>query len=268
MGVVGARQQPENRIGWLPIIPGVPRLLDCDTGAYLALDSRLAGSLPLDPVVAAASTTAVRVAFALRPLPILLFPEGRLPSARWCGTLWTYLLLAGWLSARPWPPARWPWSDTRSRWTVPATSWPSTSRAAGSPFSARLTWLSSASALLLACLGGPDGHQPAPCGCGPPAVADVALGRRIRNHHLPPLPGGLLGPLPRFGLARHRRVGGAGPAHRGAGSASDPHGGRDRQIPPLRRGPGCWPGQSSNRWSLARSPGGGSDLAARCSAGL
>lgn len=96
VGVVVARQQPENRIGWLLIVAGAFLILASDVSAYLVLDYRVTGGgLPLGPVVVVWTAIDAVVPFLLFPLVILLFPDGRLPSPSWRWTLQAYLVLAG-----------------------------------------------------------------------------------------------------------------------------------------------------------------------------
>lgn len=96
VGVVVARQQPENRIGWLLIVAGSFLILASDVSAYLVLDYRIAGGgLPLGPVVVVSTAVDAVVPFLLFPIVILLFPDGRLPSPSWRWTLQAYLVLAG-----------------------------------------------------------------------------------------------------------------------------------------------------------------------------
>jgi len=96
VGVVVARQQPKNRIGWLLIVAGGLVILSSDVSAYVVLDYRVAGGgLPLGPLAVASTAVDAVGAFLLFPLVILLFPDGRLPSPSWRWTLRVYLLLAG-----------------------------------------------------------------------------------------------------------------------------------------------------------------------------
>jgi hypothetical protein len=90
VGVLVARRQPGNAIGWLMISPAVCALLGFDAGLYAVLDYRLGYSLPLGPV-ALLLYQAWLPTYVLFPLVILLFPDGRLPSPRWRWVLWSYL---------------------------------------------------------------------------------------------------------------------------------------------------------------------------------
>jgi hypothetical protein len=93
IGTLIARRQPHNPMGWLLI--GVALAIELGTLApsYAYLDyGRHGGSLPLGGLAVLLSGVWI-FAFALLPLPILLFPNGRL-TRRWRWPLRVYLLLA------------------------------------------------------------------------------------------------------------------------------------------------------------------------------
>jgi hypothetical protein len=90
--LVGKR--PANSIGWLLLAIGLGTLLSFDASMYALLHYRLGHrSLPLGPV-AVFLAPGWLVLVLLLPLPVALFPEGRLPSGRWRATLWAYLALS------------------------------------------------------------------------------------------------------------------------------------------------------------------------------
>jgi len=93
VGAIVARRQPRNPLGWL--LAGVVMLflLSNDGSLYALLDYRLGHRLPLGPV-AVLLDVSWEPAFMLLPLAILLFPDGRLPSARWRRVLAAYLAVS------------------------------------------------------------------------------------------------------------------------------------------------------------------------------
>jgi hypothetical protein len=82
VGVIVARRQPRNPMGWLLAGVAVLALLSNAASLYALLDYRLGHRLPFGPV-ALLLDVCWEPAFMLLPLAILLFPDGRLPSARW-----------------------------------------------------------------------------------------------------------------------------------------------------------------------------------------
>ena len=90
VGVLVARRQPGNVIGWLMISTAVWALLGADAGFYAVFDYRLGHGWPFGPV-ALLLNQAWLPTIASLPLVILLFPDGRLPSPRWRWVLWSYL---------------------------------------------------------------------------------------------------------------------------------------------------------------------------------
>jgi len=99
VGVVVARRQPRNPIGWILIIFILLFLLRPDAGYYAALAYNPGHrGLPLASVAVLLGALWVP-AFALFPLVILLFPDGRLASRRWRWALWAYAGLFAWVMA-------------------------------------------------------------------------------------------------------------------------------------------------------------------------
>lgn len=90
IGVLVARRQPGNVIGWLMIIPALSYLLGTDAGLYAVICYRLGHVLPFGPVTLLLYQAWLPLV-ALFPLVILLFPDGRLPSPRWRWALWPYI---------------------------------------------------------------------------------------------------------------------------------------------------------------------------------
>jgi len=94
VGLVVARNQPGNAIGWLLLGTSLWLLLIVDAGSYATFVYRHGHEgLPLIAPVALMLSqlfTSVLITF---PLMILLFPDGRLPSPRWRWATWIYLAL-------------------------------------------------------------------------------------------------------------------------------------------------------------------------------
>ena len=98
-GVVVARRQPGNPIGWILIGLGVYAGFDTDAGRYAVFDYHFhRGALPFGPAAALVASALWTGEFLVLPLVILLFPDGRLPR-RWRMVLWAYLADAALLAA-------------------------------------------------------------------------------------------------------------------------------------------------------------------------
>jgi hypothetical protein len=93
VGLVVARRQPRNPIGWIFQIMSAVFALGLTAGAYAVLAYRLGHHLPLAPVASllALYWAAVIAAF---PASIMLFPDGRLPSPRWRWVMGAYFVVA------------------------------------------------------------------------------------------------------------------------------------------------------------------------------
>jgi hypothetical protein len=90
VGVVVARHQPRNPVGWILIFLVLLLLIPLDAGYYAVLRYRLGyHGLPLGPVAVAAASL-LTLAPTLFALVILLFPDGRVTSRRWRWVLWGY----------------------------------------------------------------------------------------------------------------------------------------------------------------------------------
>jgi hypothetical protein len=94
VGLVVARHQPGNAIGWLLLGAAgwIPLTVAASGYATLVYDYGYRGIPGLGPVAVVLSGlfTFVIVVF---PLVTLVFPDGRLPSPRWRRVLWAYLAL-------------------------------------------------------------------------------------------------------------------------------------------------------------------------------
>jgi hypothetical protein len=94
LGYVLARRQPRNPIGWIMLVFGLLVVMSNAAAMYSLLAYHVDGhDLPLSRLaVVLAPDWALPQVFL--PLPILLFPDGRVRSRRWRWTLWVYLALA------------------------------------------------------------------------------------------------------------------------------------------------------------------------------
>ena len=89
VGILVARRQPRNPLGWLFLVIAVCLFLGTDGGDYAFLSYRLGHHLPFG-VVAVLLGLAWGPGIAAFPAVVLLFPDGRLPSALWRWALWAY----------------------------------------------------------------------------------------------------------------------------------------------------------------------------------
>ena len=93
VGVVVARRQPRNPLGWLLLAISACLVLSTDGPLYALLDYRFHhGRLPFGPVAVLLNGFWGSGLFLLG-LVILLFPDGRLRSARWRWALRAYIVL-------------------------------------------------------------------------------------------------------------------------------------------------------------------------------
>jgi hypothetical protein len=96
VGLLVARHQPANPIGWLLTGESVWLLLSILSSFYADRVYRL-GHLGLPVIAPAALVLSQFFSFALIgfPLVVLLFPDGRLPSRRWRWVAGAYLVITG-----------------------------------------------------------------------------------------------------------------------------------------------------------------------------
>jgi hypothetical protein len=93
VGVIVARRQPRNAIGWALIALALGMMLSVVAGNYAVIAFRQGHpGLPLARLASVLTQSWVTLILLL-PLPIVLFPDGRLPSRRWRPTLWVYGVL-------------------------------------------------------------------------------------------------------------------------------------------------------------------------------
>ena len=99
LGLMVARRQPGNPLGWLLMgFGGWVALYDV-AGGYAVLDYHFHhGDLPLGPAAVLITSELWIFMFLMLPLVILLFPDGRLPP-RWRMVLWGYLAICALLIA-------------------------------------------------------------------------------------------------------------------------------------------------------------------------
>jgi hypothetical protein len=91
VGFVVARKQPRNPIGWIMLTLAPIFMLSSDAGMYSVLIyQRGHTTWPLGRLAVALTQLWIAL-LVLLPLPILLFPDGRLESRRWRWALWAFL---------------------------------------------------------------------------------------------------------------------------------------------------------------------------------
>ena len=91
VGFVVARKQPRNPIGWIMLVLAPIFELSADAGMYSVMIYHLGHTnLPLGRVAVALTQLWVAL-LVLLPVPIMLFPDGRLESRRWRWALWAYV---------------------------------------------------------------------------------------------------------------------------------------------------------------------------------
>jgi hypothetical protein len=90
VGLLVARRQPANPLGWLLIAIAVCMIAGTDGPDYALLRYHLGYHLPFG-VAAVLLGQVWGLGIELLPLVILLFPDGTLPSTGWRGALWAYV---------------------------------------------------------------------------------------------------------------------------------------------------------------------------------
>jgi hypothetical protein len=93
VGLLVARRRPGNSIGWIFLAFAFGVLVSTDAANYAVLVFRVHHALPLGRLAVFLAPAWVPV-LVLAPLPIVLFPDGRIPSGRWRWTFWAYIALA------------------------------------------------------------------------------------------------------------------------------------------------------------------------------
>ena len=99
VGLVIARRQPGNPIGWIMVVFTLVYVLGAAASDYAVLYYRLGHhGLPLAPLALLLSAVQAP-SFAMFPVVILLFPDGRVPRRRWRWALRTYAGLVAFVLA-------------------------------------------------------------------------------------------------------------------------------------------------------------------------
>jgi hypothetical protein len=91
VGVLIASRRPNNPIGWLSLAVGILWMLNNVATSYLLIGLRMAdpGTVPYPAAVGSlAGWLGPTAALLFGTFPILLFPDGRLPSSRWRPVAW------------------------------------------------------------------------------------------------------------------------------------------------------------------------------------
>ena len=99
VGLVVARRQPGNPIGWIMVVFTLVYVLGAAANYYAVLYYRLGHrGLPLAPLALLLSAVQAP-SFAMFPVVILLFPDGRVPGRRWRWAVWAYAGLVAFVLA-------------------------------------------------------------------------------------------------------------------------------------------------------------------------
>src|SRR5450432_141511 len=100
VGVVVARRQPRNAVGWILMATALFFVVQGDASMYTVLDYRVhSGHLFFGPLAVLVQPSWAP-AIVCMVLALLLFPDARLPLGRWRWILWPFLGVAGPLGAR------------------------------------------------------------------------------------------------------------------------------------------------------------------------
>ena len=95
VGVVVARRQPRNAVGWILLATALFFIVQADASMYTVLDYRLHnGHLFFGPLAVLVQPSWAP-AIVCMVLALLLFPDARVPLGRWRWILWPFLAVAG-----------------------------------------------------------------------------------------------------------------------------------------------------------------------------
>jgi uncharacterized membrane protein len=93
VGFIVARKQPRNPIGWVMLALAPIFELSADAGMYSVMIYHLGHTgLPLGRLAVALTQLWVAL-LVLLPVPVMLFPDGRLESRRWRWAFWLYVVV-------------------------------------------------------------------------------------------------------------------------------------------------------------------------------
>jgi hypothetical protein len=95
VGLVVARRQPRNGVGWLLLATALFMIVQSDASTYTVLDYRLHGGRLRFGPLAVFVQPSWAPAIVCMVLALLLFPDARLPLGRWRWILWPFLGIAG-----------------------------------------------------------------------------------------------------------------------------------------------------------------------------
>ncbi len=95
VGVVVARKQPRNAVGWILLAAGLFFIVEQDASLYTVYDYRQHGGHLLFGPLAVLVQPSWAPAIVCMVLVLLLFPDARLPLGRWRWILWPFLGVAG-----------------------------------------------------------------------------------------------------------------------------------------------------------------------------
>jgi hypothetical protein len=94
VGLVVARRQPRNGVGWIMLATALFFIVQADASMYTVLDYRLHDGHLLFGPLAVLVQPSWAPAIVCAVLTLLLFPDARLPLGRWRWILWPFLGIA------------------------------------------------------------------------------------------------------------------------------------------------------------------------------
>jgi hypothetical protein len=102
VGIVVARRQPRNPVGWVLLGSGLATMLATDAELYAVLDYRVHhGTLPLGPAAAFWVDGLWALGFLIGTPALILFPDGHLPGRLWRWSLRAYTTTSAvWLAGQ------------------------------------------------------------------------------------------------------------------------------------------------------------------------